>query len=90
MCTFSAIPSRRFRGVVQGDRLGQQTSGWRDGGRAAGRAADAQLGAPGQPFSGSRPRLEQQDAERPFRMGTTAVVTILGFPDKPTSATSAR
>src|SRR6267142_667818 len=33
-----------------------------------------------------RVRLEERDAERPFRMGTTAVVTIRGFPPRPVAA----
>jgi multidrug resistance efflux pump len=37
-----------------------------------------------------RTRLDDRDAEHLFRMGTTAVVTILGFTDGPASATSAR
>src|SRR5262245_65778329 len=34
--------------------------------------------------------LEQRDPERPFRMGSTAVVTIKGFPSVPASPTPSR
>jgi multidrug efflux system membrane fusion protein len=37
-----------------------------------------------------RVRLEEQDVERPFRMGTTAVVTIHGFPPGTSSASPPR
>jgi hypothetical protein len=37
-----------------------------------------------------RIRLDDRDAEHPFRMGTTAVVTIRGFPGGKTSAPAAR
>jgi multidrug efflux system membrane fusion protein len=36
-----------------------------------------------------RVRLEERDAERPFRMGTTAVVTIRGFPGRAAPAARA-
>jgi membrane fusion protein, multidrug efflux system len=36
-----------------------------------------------------RVRLEERDPERPFRMATTAVVTIRGFPDRAAPAARA-
>jgi membrane fusion protein, multidrug efflux system len=84
-----SYPGRRFRGVVQG-------IGWANkpqDGTTVGVLPDVQQTLNWVRLANRfqvRVRLEEQDAERPFRMGTTAVVTILGFPDKPTSATSAR
>jgi multidrug resistance efflux pump len=37
-----------------------------------------------------RIRLDERDAEHPFRMGTTAVVTVLGSPGGRASAPPAR
>jgi multidrug efflux system membrane fusion protein len=81
-------PGRRFRGVVQGiawaNRPEEATTGvlpevqrtlnWV---RLANRFQ-------------VRVRLEEHDAERPFRMGTTAVVTIRGVPPGTSSARAAR
>src|SRR5499433_158119 len=75
-----SYPSRRFRGVVQG-------IGWankpQDGTTVGGVLPDVQQTLNWVRLANRfqvRVRLEEQDAERPFRMGTTAVVTISGFP----------
>ena len=78
-CTFSAIRGRRFRGVVQG-------IGWANkpqDGATVGVLPDVQQTLNWVRLANRfqvRVRLEEHDAERPFRMGTTAVVTIRGFP----------
>src|SRR5262245_46398350 len=75
-----SYPGRRFRGVVQG-------IGWankpQDGTTVGGVLPDVQQTLNWVRLANRfqvRVRLEEQDAERPFRMGTTAVVTISGFP----------
>src|SRR4029077_12568797 len=84
-----SYPGRRFRGVVQG-------IGWANkpqDGTTAGVLPEVQQTLNWVRLANRfqvRVRLEEADSQHPFRMGTTAVVTILGFPDKPTSATSAR
>ena len=81
-------PGRRFRGVVQG-------IGWankpQDGG--TGVLPELQQTLNWVRLANRfqvRIRLDERDAELPFRMGTTAVVTIRGFPGGRTSAPPAR
>src|SRR6266403_333263 len=72
-------PGRPFRGVVQG-------IGWAnrpDDGATVGVLPEVRRTLNWVRLANRfqvRIRLEEQDAERPFRMGTTAVVTIRGFP----------
>jgi membrane fusion protein, multidrug efflux system len=74
-----SYPGRRFRGVVQG-------IGWANkpqDGTTVGVLPEVQQTLNWVRLANRfqvRVRLEEQDAERPFRMGTTAVVTIRGFP----------
>src|SRR6266850_5316948 len=81
-------PGRRFRGVVQG-------IGWankpQDGG--TGVLPELQQTLNWVRLANRfqvRIRLDDRDAEHPFRMGTTAVVTIRGFPGGTASAPPAR
>jgi multidrug efflux system membrane fusion protein len=81
-------PGRRFRGVVQG-------IGWankpQDGG--TGVLPELQQTLNWVRLANRfqvRIRLDERDAELPFRMGTTAVVTIRGFPGGRASAPPAR
>ena len=84
-----SYPGRRFRGVVQG-------IGWANkpqDGTTVGVLPEVQQTLNWVRLANRfqvRVRLEEQDAERPFRMGTTAVVTILGFPGGTASAPRAR
>src|SRR5438552_12431509 len=72
-------PGRSFRGVVQG-------IGWAnrpDDGETAGVLPDVRRTLNWVRLANRfqvRVRLEERDVEHPFRMGTTAVVTIRGFP----------
>ena len=74
-----SYPGRRFRGVVQG-------IGWANkpqDGTTVGVLPEIQQTLNWVRLANRfqvRVRLEEQDTERPFRMGTTAVVTIRGFP----------
>src|SRR5215472_1713288 len=74
-----SYPSRRFRGVVQG-------IGWANkpqDGATVGVLPEIQQTLNWVRLANRfqvRVRLEQRDPEHPFRMGTTAVVTIHGFP----------
>jgi multidrug efflux system membrane fusion protein len=74
-----SYPSRRFRGVVQG-------IGWANkpqDGTTVGVLPDVQQTLNWVRLANRfqvRVRLEEQDPEHPFRMGTTAVVTVRGFP----------
>jgi multidrug efflux system membrane fusion protein len=78
-------PGRPFRGVVQG-------IGWAnrpDDGATVGVLPEVRRTLNWVRLANRfqvRVRLEERDAERPFRMGATAVVTIRGFP-RGTSAT---
>ena len=78
-------PGRPFRGVVQG-------IGWAnrpDDGATVGVLPEVRRTLNWVRLANRfqvRVRLEERDADRPFRMGTTAVVTIRGFP-RGTSAT---
>jgi multidrug efflux system membrane fusion protein len=84
-----SYPGRRFRGVVQG-------IGWANkpqDGTTVGVLPDVQQTLNWVRLANRfqvRVRLEEQDAERPFRMGTTAVVTIRGFPPGTSSASAPR
>jgi membrane fusion protein, multidrug efflux system len=84
-----SYPGRRFRGVVQG-------IGWANkpqDGTTVGVLPEVQQTLNWVRLANRfqvRVRLEQQDAERPFRMGTTAVVTIRGFPPGTSSASAPR
>ena len=81
-----SYPRRRFRGVVQG-------IGWANkpqDGTTVGVLPEIQQTLNWVRLANRfqvRVRLEEQDAERPFRMGTTAVVTIRGFPPGTSSPT---
>ena len=84
-----SYPRRRFRGIVQG-------IGWankpQDGG-TVGVLPEVQQTLNWVRLANRfqvRIRLDERDAEHPFRMGTTAVVTILGFPGRTASAPHAR
>jgi len=74
-----SYPGRRFRGVVQG-------IGWANkplDGATVGVLPDVQQTLNWVRLANRfqvRVRLEDRDPEHPFRMGTTAVVTIRGFP----------
>ena len=74
-----SYPRRSFRGVVQG-------VGWAnrpDDGETASVLPDVRRTLNWVRLANRfqvRVRLEERDAEHPFRMGTTAVVTIRGFP----------
>src|SRR5262249_53498586 len=74
-----SYPGRRFRGVVQG-------IGWANkpqDGATVGVLPEVQQTLNWVRLANRfqvRVRLEEHDPQRPFRMGTTAVVTILGFP----------
>jgi len=74
-----SYPRRSFRGVVQG-------IGWAnrpDDAETAGVLPDVRRTLNWVRLANRfqvRVRLEERDAEHPFRMGTTAVVTIRGFP----------
>src|SRR5882672_8514922 len=78
-------PRRSFRGVVQG-------IGWAnrpEDGATAGVLPEVRRTLNWVRLANRfqvRVRLEERDAERPFRMGTTAVVTIRGFPPRPVAA----
>ncbi|TMA78896.1 MAG: hypothetical protein E6J74_41220 [Deltaproteobacteria bacterium] len=84
-----SYPGRRFRGVVQG-------IGWAnkpDEGATAGVLPEVRQTLNWVRLANRfqvRVRLEEHDAERPFRMGTTAVVTIRGFPPTTSSALPTR
>ena len=84
-----SYPDRRFRGVVQG-------IGWANkpqDGTTVGVLPEVQQTLNWVRLANRfqvRVRLEEQDAERPFRMGTTAVVTIRGFPPGTSSASAPR
>src|SRR5215510_7137518 len=84
-----SYPSQRFRGVVQG-------IGWANkpqDGTTVGVLPEIQQTLNWVRLANRfqvRVRLEEQDAERPFRMGTTAVVTIRGFPPGASSASAPR
>ena len=84
-----SYPRRRFRGVVQG-------IGWANkpqDGATVGVLPDVQQTLNWVRLANRfqvRVRLEEQDAESPFRMGTTAVVTIRGFPGGKASAPPTR
>jgi len=84
-----SYPGRRFRGVVQG-------IGWankpQDGG-TVGVLPEVQQTLNWVRLANRfqvRIRLDERDAEHPFRMGTTAVVTVLGSPGGRASAPPAR
>src|SRR5947199_1205678 len=74
-----SAPGRPFRGVGQG-------VGWAnrpDDGETAGVLPDVRRTLNWVRLANRfqvRVRLEERDVEHPFRMGTTAVVTIRGFP----------
>jgi multidrug efflux system membrane fusion protein len=74
-----SYPGRQFRGVVQG-------IGWANkpqDGATVGVLPEVQQTLNWVRLANRfqvRVRLEEHDPQRPFRMGTTAVVTILGFP----------
>jgi len=82
-------PGRRFRGVVQG-------IGWANkpqDGTTAGVLPEVQQTLNWVRLANRfqvRVRLEEADSQHPFRMGTTAVVTIRGFPGGRASAPPAR
>jgi len=82
-------PRRSFRGVVQG-------IGWAnrpDDGASIGVLPEVRRTLNWVRLANRfqvRVRLEDRDAERPFRMGTTAVVTIRGFPHAMAEAARAR
>jgi membrane fusion protein, multidrug efflux system len=84
-----SYPGRRFRGVVQG-------IGWANkpqDGATSGVLPEVQQTLNWVRLANRfqvRVRLEELDAERPFRMGTTAVVTIRGFPRGTSSAPPTR
>jgi len=84
-----SYPRRRFRGVVQG-------IGWANkpqDGATVGVLPEVQQTLNWVRLANRfqvRIRLDERDAEHPFRMGTTAVVTILGFPGRTASAPHAR
>jgi multidrug efflux system membrane fusion protein len=80
-----SYPRRSFRGVVQG-------IGWAnrpEDGATVGVLPEVRRTLNWVRLSNRfqvRVRLEERDPERPFRMGTTAVVTIRGFPPRPVAA----
>ncbi len=82
-------PGRSFRGVVQG-------IGWAnrpDDGTTVGVLPNVQRTLNWVRLANRFPvrvRLEERDPEHPFRMGTTAVVTIRGFPRAPSAAAAPR
>ncbi len=82
-------PGRPFRGVVQG-------IGWAnrpDDGATVGVLPEVRRTLNWVRLANRfqvRIRLGEQDAERPFRMGTTAVVTIRGFPHGTSAAARSR
>jgi membrane fusion protein, multidrug efflux system len=84
-----SAPGRPFRGVVQG-------IGWAnrpDDGATVGVLPDVRRTLNWVRLANRfqvRVRLEERDAERPFRMGTTAVVTIRGFPRGTSTVSSSR
>jgi len=84
-----SYPRRSFRGVVQG-------IGWAnrpDDGATAGVLPAVQRTLNWVRLANRfqvRVRLEERDPEHPFRMGTTAVVTVRGFPHAAPAAASAR
>jgi multidrug efflux system membrane fusion protein len=84
-----SYPGRRFRGIVQG-------IGWANkpqDGATVGVLPEVQQTLNWVRLANRfqvRIRLDERDAEHPFRMGTTAVVTILGFPGRTASAPHAR
>ena len=84
-----SYPRRRFRGIVQG-------IGWANkpqDGATVGVLPEVQQTLNWVRLANRfqvRIRLDERDAEHPFRMGTTAVVTILGFPGRTASAPHAR
>ena len=82
-----SYPRRSFRGVVQG-------IGWAnrpEDGATVGVLPEVRRTLNWVRLSNRfqvRVRLEERDPERPFRMGTTAVVTIRGFPPRPVATTA--
>ena len=84
-----SAPGRPFRGVVQG-------IGWAnrpDDSATVGVLPDVRRTLNWVRLANRfqvRVRLEERDAERPFRMGTTAVVTIRGFPRGTSAVSSSR
>jgi multidrug efflux system membrane fusion protein len=84
-----AYPGRPFRGVVQG-------IGWAnhpEDGATVGVLPDVRKTLNWVRLASRFPvriLLEDRDAERPFRMGTTAVVTIRGFPGRVAPGAPAR
>jgi membrane fusion protein, multidrug efflux system len=84
-----SYPGRRFRGVVQG-------IGWANkpqDGATVGVLPEVQQTLNWVRLANRfqvRVRLQEPDPEHPFRMGTTAVVTIRGFPPGTSSAALAR
>jgi multidrug efflux system membrane fusion protein len=82
-------PGRPFRGVVQGIGWANQP----DDGATVGVLPAVRRTLNWVRLANRfqvRVRLEERDAERPFRMGTTAVVTIRGFPHGTSAAPQAR
>jgi multidrug efflux system membrane fusion protein len=82
-------PGRPFRGVVQGIGWANQP----DDGATVGVLPEVRRTLNWVRLANRfqvRVRLEERDAERPFRMGTTAVVTIRGFPPETSAAPSPR
>ena len=84
-----SAPGRPFRGVVQG-------VGWANrpaDGETAGVLPDVRRTLNWVRLANRfqvRVRLEERDPEHPFRMGTTAVVTIRGFPSSASAAAEPR
>jgi membrane fusion protein, multidrug efflux system len=84
-----SYPRRRFRGIVQG-------IGWANkpqDGATVGVLPEVQQTLNWVRLANRfqvRVRLEEADSQHPFRMGTTAVVTIRGFPGGRASAPPAR
>jgi multidrug efflux system membrane fusion protein len=84
-----SYPGQRFRGVVQG-------IGWANkpqDGATAGVLPEVQQTLNWVRLANRfqvRVRLDEPDAEHPFRMGTTAVVTIQGFPHAASSGAPPR
>jgi multidrug efflux system membrane fusion protein len=84
-----SYPGRRFRGVVQG-------IGWANrpqDGATVGVLPEIQQTLNWVRLANRfqvRVRLQEPDAEHPFRMGTTAVVTIHGFPPGTSSGVASR
>lgn len=82
-------PGRPFRGVVQGIGWANQP----DDGATVGVLPEVRRTLNWVRLASRfqvRVRLEERDAERPFRMGTTAVVTIRGFPHETSAAPPSR